>query len=102
MGKIDFVKVLSYVADNTQNNLTYKKIGDFMIQALSAANQGMNTAATQQTQSAQRIANPKNPGEGNLAKEMVKQIETENNFSANAAVAKTANDMLGSVVDLVG
>ena len=73
-----------------------------MINALSTASQGMNTAATQQAQSAQRIANPNNPGEGNLAKEIVRQIETENNFAANAAVAKTANEMLGSVIDLVG
>ncbi len=72
-----------------------------MIHALSTANQGMKTAVTQQAQSAQRIANPNKSGEDNLAKEMVKQIETENNFSANAAVAKTANEMLGSVIDLV-
>ena len=77
-------------------------IGDFMINALATANQGMNAAATQQAQSAQRIANSKNPGEGNLPKEMVRQIETENNFAANAAVAKTTNEMLGTVIDIVG
>jgi len=72
-----------------------------MIKALSIANQGMNAAATKQAQSAQRIANPNNPGEGNLPKEMVKQIETENSFAANAAVARTTNEMLGSLIDIV-
>jgi flagellar basal body rod protein FlgC len=71
-----------------------------MIKALATANQGMIAAVAQQTQSAQRIANPNHPGEGNLPGEMVKQIETQNSFAANVAVAGTTNEMLGNVIDL--
>ena len=77
-------------------------IGEIMNIALSIANQGMNAAVKQQSQSAQRIANLNSrPTEVNLAEEMVNQIVSEHSFAANVTVAKTANEMLGNVIDLL-
>ena len=77
-------------------------IGEIMNIALSIANQGMNAAVKQQSQSAQRIANLNSrPTEVNLAEEMVNQIVSEHSFAANVTVAKTVNEMLGNVIDLL-
>ena len=70
--------------------------------ALSLAYQGLKSAIQQQAESARRIANlQSNPAGGNLAEEMVNQIKAEHNLTANLAVAKTADSMLGSSINLI-
>ncbi len=70
--------------------------------ALSVAHQGIKVAVQQQAKSARRIANiQSNSAEGDLAQEMVNQIESEHNLAANVVVAKTADSMLGRIIDLI-
>lgn len=77
-------------------------IGNLMNVSLSIANQGMKSALIEQSQSAQRIANLSPESDTNLALEMVKQMESKHLAAANTAVAKTADSMMGNIIDLVG
>ena len=69
-----------------------------MIPPLSIAAAGMQNAANRFEVSARRTA------EGsldNLAVEAVEQIRGRQDFSANAAVARTADDMMGTLLDVL-
>ncbi|WEK57218.1 MAG: flagellar basal body rod C-terminal domain-containing protein [Candidatus Brevundimonas phytovorans] len=69
-----------------------------MIPPLSIAAAGMQNAASRFESSARRTA------EGsldNLAVEAVEQIRASQDFSANAAVVRTADDMIGTLLDVL-
>ena len=69
-----------------------------MIPPLSIAAAGMQNAANRFEASARRTT------EGSLdtlAVEAVEQIRARQDFSANAAVARTADDMMGTLLDVL-
>lgn len=68
------------------------------MQALSIAAVGMTTAQTRFDNSARRTANA--PLD-NLAEETVERIQAKTAFSANAAVLLTADDMTGTLLDIL-
>lgn len=65
---------------------------------LNIAAAGMQTAAARFEASARRTASG---SLDNLAVEAVEQIGARNDFSANAAVARTADDMTGTLLDIL-
>jgi flagellar basal body rod protein FlgC len=68
------------------------------MQALSIAASGMTNAQTRFDNSARRTATA--PLE-NLAEETVERIQAKTALSANAAVARTADDMTGTLLDIL-
>ena len=71
--------------------------------SLSNAYNGINTAVGQQTSSAQNLSNLQTPNNNvDVAKEVVNQIESKYAVDANADVMKTADKILGNLVDIVG
>ena len=67
------------------------------MQALSIAAAGMTTAQNRFDNSARRTATA--PLD-NLAEETVERIQAKTAFSANVAVARTADQMLGALLDI--
>lgn len=65
--------------------------------AVSIASAGMSTALVRFEGSAARTA--ANPLD-NLAEETVERIEAKTAFRANAAVLRTADDMVGALLDI--
>lgn len=75
------------------------------MQALNTAAAGMFAAADRLSASAQRTAawgleETKTEEKTDLAKEAVEQISAKTDFKANAAVAKTADEMMGALLDI--
>jgi flagellar hook protein FlgE len=75
------------------------------VQALNTAAAGMFAAADRLSASAQRVAasgveDTKAAEKTDLAKEAVEQISAKTDFKANAAVAKTADEMMGALLDI--
>ena len=75
------------------------------MQALNTAAAGMFAAADRLSASAQRTAawsveEGKAESKVDLAKEAVEQISAKTDFKANAAVAKTADEMMGALLDI--
>jgi flagellar hook protein FlgE len=75
------------------------------VQALNTAAAGMFAAADRLSASAQRTAawgleETKTEEKTDLAKEAVEQISAKTDFKANAAVAKTADEMMGALLDI--
>ena len=71
------------------------------MQALSIAAAGMTAAAHRLTESAQRTATwSAREIDTDLAKEAVEQVSARNDFAANVAVAKTADEMTGALLDM--
>ncbi len=68
------------------------------MQALSIAAAGMTTAQNRFDTSARRTAAA--PLD-NLAEEIVERIQAKTAFSANAAVLRTADDMTGTLLDML-
>lgn len=69
-----------------------------MIPPLSTAAAGMQAASARLESSARRVAS----GEmENYAIEAVEQIRAKSDFSANAAVARTADEMAGTLLDIL-
>lgn len=68
------------------------------IPPLSIAAAGMQNAANRFEASARRTASG---SLDNLAVEAVEQIRAKTDFAANAAVARTADDMLGTLLDVL-
>jgi flagellar hook protein FlgE len=68
------------------------------MQALSIAASGMTNAQTRFDNSARRTATA--PLE-NLAEETVERIQAKTALSANAAIARTADDMTGTLLDIL-
>lgn len=69
-----------------------------MIPPLSTAAAGMQNAAARFETSARRTADG---SLDDLAVEAVEQIRAKQDFSANAAVARTADDMIGTLLDVL-
>lgn len=65
--------------------------------AISAATQGMISAAQRVDASAVRVAQ----GDGDLVAEAVAQVDAKATFSASAAVLRTADEMTGSLLDIL-
>lgn len=77
------------------------------MQALAIAAAGMNAAANRLNASAQRVAAADTRAEKvedlkdvDYVKERTEQISASTDFSANAAVIKTADQMTGALLDL--
>jgi flagellar basal body rod protein FlgC len=71
------------------------------MQALAIAAAGMSAAANRLGASAERVATwDARETDTDLAKEAVEQISAKNDFKANAAVIKTADEMIGALLDL--
>jgi len=68
------------------------------MQILPIAAAGMQTAQQRFEASAQRTA--KAPLD-DLAEEVVEQVQAKTAFSANVAVARTADDMTGTLLDML-
>ena len=68
------------------------------IPPLSIAAAGMQNAANRFETSARRTASG---SLDDLAVEAVEQIRAKTDFAANAAVARTADDMLGTLLDVL-
>lgn len=68
------------------------------MQALSIAAAGLTTAQNRFDNSARRTANAPLH---NLAEEAVEEIQAKTAFSANAAVLRTADDMTGTLLDML-
>lgn len=67
--------------------------------SFSVSYQGMKSAMQGQAESARQIASPQSAD--NLAREMVNQMKSEQQMAANVTAARTADRMLGSIIDLV-
>lgn len=75
------------------------------MQVLATAAAGMFAAADRLSASAQRTAawsleQTQGQSEVDLAKEAVEQISAKTDFKANAKVAKTADEMMGALLDM--
>jgi flagellar basal body rod protein FlgC len=71
------------------------------MQALAIAAAGMSAAANRLGASAERVATwEARETDTDLAREAVEQISAKNDFKANAAVIKTADEMIGALLDL--
>ncbi|VXB01561.1 flagellar basal body rod C-terminal domain-containing protein [Brevundimonas sp. G8] len=68
------------------------------MQALSIAAAGMTSAQTRFDNSARRTATA--PLD-NLAEETVERLQAKTAFNANAAVVRTADDMTGTLLDIL-
>ncbi len=72
------------------------------MQAFSISAAGMSAATSRLAASAQRgAADPGAGGRTYLATERVAQISAKTDFSANAAVLRTADEMTGALLDLL-
>lgn len=71
------------------------------MQALAIAAAGMTAAANRLTASAERTATwSARDSDTDLAKEAVEQVSAKTDFKANVAVLKTADEMIGALLDL--
>ena len=71
------------------------------MQVLATAAAGMFAAADRLSASAQRTAaSGQAESQVDLAHEAVEQISAKTDFKANAAVAKTADEMTGALLDM--
>ncbi|WP_426014519.1 flagellar basal body rod C-terminal domain-containing protein [Caulobacter sp. DWR2-3-1b2] len=71
------------------------------MQVLATAAAGMFAAADRLSASAQRTAASSLEGSKvDLAHEVVEQVSAKIDFKANAAVARTANEMAGALLDM--
>lgn len=69
---------------------------------IATASYGMLAATRRFEASAVRVAQMGDPSaDVDLGREIVEQISAKHAFSANAAVARTAQDMLGDLLDIV-
>jgi len=69
-----------------------------MISPLSTAAAGMQAASARLEDSARRVATGR---VDDYAVEVVEQIRAKSEFSANAAVARAANEMTGTLLDIL-
>jgi flagellar basal body rod protein FlgC len=75
---------------------------DGAMQVLAIASTGLDAAFQRFEQSAQRTARVASPyADVDLAQEAVEQISARASFSANIAVMRTANQMLGQLLDIL-
>lgn len=76
------------------------------MQALNIAAAGMTAATDRLSASAQRTAawgveQVQGQQKIDLAKEVVEQVSAKTDFKANAAVARTADEMTGALLDII-
>jgi flagellar hook protein FlgE len=67
------------------------------MQAISFAQAGLTRATDQLNASAQRTAK----GDADIGREVVEQVQAKVNFKANAAVIRTADEMTGTLLDIL-
>jgi flagellar hook protein FlgE len=71
------------------------------MQVMAIASAGLDASLQRFTQSAQRTASAASPyADVDLANEAVEQISAKSAFSANVAVIRTADQMLGELLDM--
>jgi flagellar basal body rod protein FlgG len=73
-----------------------------VIMDLSIPTGGINRAQSVLDSSASQIARAATDDSVDLAKEVVKQIEGSQSLKANAKVVKTYDNMMGTLLDMVG
>ena len=72
------------------------------MQVMAIASAGLQTSMQRFEQSAQRTAQAASPySDVDMAEEAVEQISARSAFSANVAVIRTANQMMGQLLDLM-
>jgi len=72
------------------------------MQVMAIAQAGLQTAQRRFEQSAQRTAAAASPyADVDMAQEAVEQISARTSFSANVQVIRTANQMMGELLDLM-
>jgi flagellar hook protein FlgE len=69
-----------------------------MINSLSSAMSGMANATSRLDRASARIAQPET---GDLVRDRVDQIVAQHDFAANVAMVRTADEMLGMLIDIV-
>ena len=69
-----------------------------MIRAYSSALAGMASRIDSFDRSAARIATP---GDPTLERDIVKTLDDSDGLKANVAVARTADEMVGTLIDIV-
>jgi len=75
--------------------------GKAMISGItSTAAYGMNQAASQMNQAAQKVANP-HQSMDNYTQSRVHQSVAQATYGANGAVIRTADEMVGTLLDIV-
>ncbi len=70
-----------------------------MIRGLDAAASGMQRQLARFERASERIAQPPGSG-GDLVKDTVEQIDAKAAFSANLSVIRTADEMLGTLINI--
>jgi flagellar basal body rod protein FlgG len=70
-----------------------------MIRSLDAATSGIVRQVARFERAAERIARAPE-GEGDLVADTVEQIDAKAAFSANLAVVRTADEMLGTLINI--
>jgi len=71
-----------------------------MLRAYSSALAGMASRIDSFDRSAARIATPQN-GDPTLERDVVKTLDDSEGLKANVAVARTADEMVGTLIDIV-
>jgi len=72
------------------------------MQVMAIASAGLQTSMQRFEQSAQRTAQLASPyADVDMAQEAVERISAKSAFSANVAVIRTANQMMGQLLDLL-
>lgn len=69
-----------------------------MISSLSSAMSGMADATSRFDGASARIARPES---GDVVRDRVEQIAAEHDFAANVATVRTADEMIGTLIDIV-
>ncbi|HYE47069.1 MAG TPA: flagellar basal body rod C-terminal domain-containing protein [Caulobacter sp.] len=71
------------------------------MQALSIAAAGLTAATARLDASAQRVARWSPASDVDLAREAVEQVSAKTAFKANAAVIRSADRMMGELLDIL-
>jgi flagellar hook protein FlgE len=72
------------------------------MQVMAIASAGLQTSMQRFEQSAQRTAAASSPyADVDLAQEVVEQVSARSAFSANVSVIRTANQMMGELLDMM-
>lgn len=71
------------------------------MQALSIATSGLTAATARLDASAQRIARWSPTSEVDLGREAIEQVMAKTEFKANVTVIRTADQMMGELLDIL-
>ena len=72
-----------------------------MIGAIGSAMTGLASATSRFDRASERIARPQDPANGDRLGDRVEQITAQHAFAANLATIRTADDMVGTLINTV-